>query len=165
MKEIERKFLLKGTQFTEILSTGEYPLIFLGIFRQGYVVVKETVTLRVRICILKHWRQAFLTAKGIIGDNTIERTEQEIKIEPELADKLLEDIDVITKSRYIYNDYVIDVFHGELDGLIVAEKEYDTLEEAHADTPPAWSYSEVTNNPQFLNHNLLGKKYINGIIA
>lgn len=165
MKEIERKFLLKDTQFSQISSIGQCPLIFVGVITQGYVVVKDKVTLRVRTCLLKNWKQAFLTVKGILGDNSIERIEEEIMIDPELADNLLEGVEVLTKTRYIYGEYIIDVYHDDLEGLFVAEREYDTIEEANSDTVPSWVYSEVTNNRQYLNHNLIGKKFVNGIIA
>lgn len=165
MKEIERKFLLSERDFTEIASLGKYPLILIGIMTQGYILVNDAVTLRVRISRNKNFKQSFLTVKGVLTDNTIERIEEEMVIDNALAEKLLASTDVLIKGRYFYGAYTIDVFLGDLEGLIIAEKEYSTLEEAMSDTVPEWVSGEVTNNPMYLNHNLIGKQFINGTIS
>ena len=70
---------------------------------------------------------------------------------------------IIEKTRYIlpYGKYKIeiDVFSGALDGLIVGEVEFPTLDEANAFIPPDFFGVEVTMNKAYKNQSLA----VNGI--
>ena len=50
--------------------------------------------------------------------------------------------------------FSIDVFEGELDGLILCETEADGLEELMSIQPPAYAGYEVTEDPFFTGGNL-----------
>ena len=61
--------------------------------------------------------------------------------------------DRLTKVRH-YHTYLgrvfsIDVFQGELDGLILCETEADGLEDLMSIEPPPYAIREVTENPFF----------------
>ena len=72
------------------------------------------------------------------------------------------DGNVITKRRYLipYDKYTIelDIFKGAFEGLIYAEVEFDTLEEATSFTPPSWFGTDVTSNPEYTNSYLSKKQ-------
>ena len=52
-----------------------------------------------------------------------------------------------------HREYTIelDLFHDALDGLIYAEVEFASVEEANAFTPPSWFGKEVTEDGSFTN--------------
>ena len=68
---------------------------------------------------------------------------------------------IIDKTRYevLYKNYVfeVDVFHGENEGLIIAEielsHEHETFEK------PAWLGTEVTGNRNYYNSQLTKNPY------
>ena len=92
-----------------------------------------------------------LTFKGerVNGANS----EYEFRIEEDLSNKLNK---VLTKTRYkiTKNQFIceIDVFHGDLDGLVLAEIEIDNINRV-IEVPDTWI--DVTNNKNFLNSNLI----------
>jgi CYTH domain-containing protein len=74
---------------------------------------------------------------------------------------------LITKTRYRIPDadakpssqthklfIELDVFHGELDGLLSAEVEFDTEEEALSYSAPEWFTKEVTDISTFHNSQM-----------
>lgn len=64
----------------------------------------------------------------------------------------------LRKVRYYHNDrsrvFSIDVFEGELEGLILCETEAGCLDELMAIEPPAYAQREVTEDPFFTGGNL-----------
>ncbi len=66
--------------------------------------------------------------------------------------------DRLTKTRYYHNAggrvFSIDVFAGELAGLVLCEVEADTLDELLAVEPPAYAPVEVTEDAFFTGGNL-----------
>jgi adenylate cyclase len=48
----------------------------------------------------------------------------------------------------------VDVFEGDLQGLVVAEAEFDGEDAAQAFTPPAWLGREVTDDEAYKNRAL-----------
>jgi CYTH domain-containing protein len=48
----------------------------------------------------------------------------------------------------------VDVYRGELEGLVVAEVEFPSEEAARAFEPPGWFGEEVTGDPRYLNETL-----------
>jgi CYTH domain-containing protein len=64
----------------------------------------------------------------------------------------------IKKTRYYHHDndvvYSIDVFEGELKGLVLCEIEADGLEELISAAPPVYARREVTADPFFTGGNL-----------
>lgn len=66
--------------------------------------------------------------------------------------------DRLKKVRYYHNCrgrvFSIDVFKGELDGLVLCETEADALEELMSAEPPSYVKHEVTEDPFFTGGNL-----------
>lgn len=55
----------------------------------------------------------------------------------------------ISKRRYRVDGVGLDVFEGELDGLMICEAEAATVEAIQARIFPAWTHREVTDDPFF----------------
>ncbi|WP_035851411.1 CYTH domain-containing protein [Kitasatospora azatica] len=62
---------------------------------------------------------------------------------------------VIRKTRYSVPPLGIDVFEPPLHGLVLAEAEFDTEEEARVFAPPAGCVAEVTADPRFTGGSLV----------
>ena len=66
--------------------------------------------------------------------------------------------DRLTKVRHYHHDcgrvFSIDVFEGELDGLVLCETEAGGLDELMSAEPPAYAQVEVTEDPFFNGGNL-----------
>ena len=142
--EIERKFLVKGDYKT--LATKSYRIT------QGYLSSIAERTVRVRICDAK----AFLTIKGKANKNGLTRFEWEKEIAIVDAQNLLLlcELGVIDKTRYIIPTsdnliFEIDEFHGENEGLVVAEIELPT--EEFPFMKPDWLGEEVSGDVKYYN--------------
>lgn len=142
--EIESKFLVH-TLPTD-LAQYNYKKI-----EQGYI--STTPVIRIR----KLNGQPILTVKG----KGLEiREEFEMPIEQEDYDKLLNKLEypLIKKVRYYipYNGYTIelDVFHEHLDGLILAEVEFKSVEEQQSFKPPTWFGNNVSKEAKYQNNRL-----------
>jgi len=55
----------------------------------------------------------------------------------------------ITKTRHSIQPFGIDVFDGELQGLILAEAEFDSAEAANALELPPFTLREISTDPRF----------------
>jgi len=149
-KEIERKFLVRTGAWTPS-GPGTH-------FKQGYLSsVKERVV-RVRI----EGTVAKLTIKGPSAGAT--RSEFEYPLPIEDAAVLLEQLcerPLIDKHRFLERHggwtWEIDVFHGDNEGLVVAEIELPA-EDAVFELPP-WAGDDVTADPRYFNSNLLKNPY------
>ena len=148
--EIERKFVLKGPAWKEG-ATGTY-------VRQGYLSTDQERTVRVRTI----GEEGFLTIKGITTRAT--RDEYEFEIPLAEASEMLEclcELPLIEKTRYIIPIdeliWEVDEFHGENEGLVVAEVELrDEDQPVHL---PLWIGEEVTEDPRYFNANLVDHPY------
>lgn len=145
-QEIERKFLVTGDFMPYVVSKKE--------ITQGYLNTDPHRTVRVRIS----GESAFITIKGIT--NGISRYEWEHPIELKDALELIKlcNKGLIRKTRYIVPtsedlQFEIDVFHDNLDGLIIAEIELPTTDTTF--DKPTWLGKEVTGNPKYYNSNLI----------
>jgi adenylate cyclase len=124
------------------------------LYRQGYLSsVKERVV-RVRIA----GEQGFLTIKGITI--SLSRLEFEYPIPLADASMMLDQLcerPLIEKTRYretfAGRTWEIDVFHGDNDGLVVAEVEVASPSDQIA--PPPWAGREVSDDPRYFNSNLV----------
>lgn len=144
MIEIERKYLVKSDDFKSVFSKKND-------IAQGYLSSVAERTVRVRI----KGEKGFLTIKGIGNETGISRFEWEKEIAVDEAKQLLKlcEKGVIEKTRYEvnYQNHIIeiDVFHGENEGLILAEielkDENETIEK------PDWLGEEVTNDKRYYN--------------
>lgn len=151
MKEIERKFLVKG-EFKSF-ACQVIPIL------QGYLSSLPERTVRVRL----YGGRAYLTIKGISDAKGVSRFEWEKEISPEEARELMKICEpgVIDKSRYLIRVdahlYEVDEFHGDNAGLILAEIEL--LSENEVFVKPEWLGEEVTGNPCYYNSFLVKCPY------
>jgi adenylate cyclase len=104
----------------------------------------------------------------IKSDGSLTRTEVEIEISKEQFDSLwgaTEDKRV-EKIRYEIpleeHTIELDVYDGELKGLVIAEVEFVSVEESARFVPPDWFDKEVTYDKKFRNRNLANKNKATG---
>ena len=148
-KEIERKYLVKGEVWKEMAEG--------VLYRQGYLNSLKERVVRARTMGPK----AALTIKGITVGAT--RLEFEYDIPLEDCNQLLElcEQPIIEKTRYKIPlgglIWEIDEFHGVNEGLVVAECELES--EDQAIDKPEWIGVEVTGKPEYFNSNLIAKPY------
>ncbi len=147
MKEIERKFLVKESIHSLLPSLKSKSI------QQGYISDTQNAIVRVRT----KGEKGFLTIKG--STKGITRTEFEYEIPLEEAKTLLSCFCEfkIEKERYEFHfnshTWEIDVFHGKLAGLIVAEIELKSEEEAF--NKPEWLSEEVSFDERYYNSSLI----------
>lgn len=149
-QEIERKFLVNATTYRDLAKGTHY--------KQGYLNSQKERVVRVRTIDTT----GFMTVKGITKGAT--RLEYEYEIPAKDADELLDQLceqPIIDKHRYkvAMGNHVweIDEFHGENEGLTVAEVE---LESEDQEFPkPDWIGEEVTGDPRYYNSNLIANPY------
>lgn len=69
----------------------------------------------------------------------------------------------VVKNRYIYKtnglNYEIDVFLKDLEGLVLVDVEFSSLEEKKSFVAPEWLLKEVTQETFLAGGMLCGKKY------
>jgi adenylate cyclase len=69
----------------------------------------------------------------------------------------------IEKTRYYYTEsavsYEVDVFEGELEGLILIDVEFSSKEDKNQFTPPEWFLADVTCEKFIAGGMLCGKRY------
>jgi CYTH domain-containing protein len=146
--EIERKFLVADPP----PDLDRHPSTAI---EQGYLAVDDDGT---EVRVRRRDGQALLTVKSGAGRS---RVEEELEIEPERFERLwpLTEGRRIEKRRYELPapggaTIELDVYAGALGGLVVAEVEFGSDEEADAFEPPAWLGPEVTDDPRFKNQRL-----------
>lgn len=153
--EIERKFLVKG-EFRDLAFMEAR-------ITQGYLSSDPARTIRVRI---KDDR-GFITVKGAGNDSGTSRFEWEKEIDAGDARAMLAIAEpgVIDKTRYFIRNedgihtWEVDVFHGDNEGLIIAEIELETEQDSFA--KPDWLGEEVTGNPMYYNSAISKNPYRN----
>lgn len=145
--EIERKFLVKSTAF----KTQAFKQFKIS---QGYLNSHPERSVRVRI---KN-ETGFLTIKGKSEDGGISRFEWEREIPLKEAETLLKlcEPGTIEKTRFLVSVekhvFEVDEFHGENEGLLIAEVELSSPDEQIIF--PDWLGKEVTGNKKYYNSQL-----------
>ncbi len=145
--EIERKFVVE----TLPSDLARHPS---DSIEQGYLALDDGVEVR-----LRHYRgHSYLTIKG---DGAGSRLEEEMEIDHARLRALwpLTSGRRIEKVRYRIPaadglTIELDVYRGALAGLVTAEVEFDTPEQAGRYAPPAWLGPEVTDDPRYKNRRL-----------
>lgn len=152
MIEMERKFLVKNLDF--ISKARSFSNI-----KQGFLNKDPLRTVRIR---LKE-NKGFITVKGLATDQGLSRFEWEKEIDYESATALLAlcEKGIINKTRYeiLVGTHVfeVDIFHGENNGLILAEIELETPKESFL--TPEWLGQEVTGQEKYYNSQLSIKPF------
>jgi len=149
-REIERKFLLCNEDWRG-LAPGR-------VYVQGYLACCGACSVRVRIAD----NTASLNIKSATTGLSRDEFEYEIPIQD--ARQMLTTLTrkpLIEKTRYpvAYKGFCweIDEFHGENQGLIVAEIELEHEDQVFA--KPGWLGEEVTGDPRYYNVNLAHMPY------
>ncbi len=143
--EIERKFLVPQTPE---LGDAEPDSI-----EQGYLTGGPDGEVRLR----RKGGTSLLTAKRGEG---LSREEAEIEISAEQFHALwpLTEGRRLRKRRhtlpYEGHEIEVDLYQGHLDGLLVAEVEFDSEQEAGDFDPPGWFGEEVTGDDAYMNRTL-----------
>ena len=148
--EIERKFLVK----TIPDNLSEYKC---RIIEQAYLCTEPVVRAR------KDNDEYYLTYKG---RGLMAREEYNLPLTNESYQHLLAKADgnIITKKRYEIPDGTgktieLDIFEGVFSGTVVAEVEFETIEEANSYTAPSWFGKDVTNDTAYHNSNMSKKRF------
>jgi len=139
--EIERKFLVDTRKWNPTgKGTG---------FVQAYLSIEPNPTVRIRIAEEK----AFLTIKG--RSETISRPEFEYEIPVDEAQEMMKLAisNPVKKIRYeiMHEGFLweVDVFLGKNDGLVIAELELES--ENQAFPRPDWLLAEVSGDRRYYN--------------
>jgi adenylate cyclase len=145
-QEIERKFLVKGgfkeAAFDALRIT------------QGYLSTAPGRSVRVRL----KGDKGFLTIKGPSRDGGLSRFEWEKEIGADEARELLAlcEPGLIDKTRWLVkagiHTFEVDEFHGDNEGLIMAEVELSAPDEPYE--KPDWLGQEVTGDRRYYNSSL-----------
>ena len=148
--EIERKFLVKDDSWRGLGPGSRY--------RQGYLSTDHERTVRARVVAGK----GYLTIKGKTVNAA--RAEYEYSIPLQDAEAILDELcerPLIEKTRYRidYQGLVweVDEFEGENAGLVIAEVELASADQAVS--LPGWIGEEVTADPRYYNANLIANPF------
>jgi CYTH domain-containing protein len=146
-REIERKFLVDALPDGFALHPAEDVL-------QGYLAIEASGK---EVRLRRAGGRFVLTVKR--GDG-LEREEVEVSLDraqfealwPLTAGRRLRK----TRTRVPHGRLTIEVdrYHDALDGLIVAEVEFDSVEESRSFAPPSWLGREVTDDDRYKNRCL-----------
>ncbi|HKE81970.1 MAG TPA: CYTH domain-containing protein [Solirubrobacteraceae bacterium] len=146
--EIERKYLVDEPP----ADLDRWPATAI---EQGYLAIAPDGT---EVRVRRRAGDATLTVKSGGGRS---RAEEELAIEPERFERLwpLTEGRRIEKTRYEIAleggpTVELDVYAGALAGLVVAEVEFGSEEDADAFAGPPWLGREVTDDPRFKNQRL-----------
>lgn len=143
--EIERKFLIK--KLPDNLTSYKARKI-----EQAYLCTDPVVRVR------RDNDDYYLTYKS---KGMIVREEYNLPLTKEAYGHLLAKADgnIITKTRYEIPEkdnltIELDVFEGKFDGLLLAEVEFASEEEALGYIPPEWFGEDVSNSTKYHNSTL-----------
>lgn len=145
--EIERKFLVE-TPPDDYMS---YPF---HTIEQAYLCTEPVIRIR------QEDSSYYLTykSKGLLS-----REEYNLPLTKESYAHLLKKADgnILTKKRYLIPvpekpelTIEFDVFEGRFSGLMLAEVEFSSEEEANAFIPPSWFTKDVTFSGEYQNSRL-----------
>ena len=153
---INIKFLLSAMVFEKKYLVSELPdnlpQYKCRKIEQGYLSSSPVVRVRMDN------DEYYLTYKG---KGLLAREEYNLPLTKESYEHLIKKADgtIITKKRYEIPDnsghtIELDIFEGVFSGTILAEVEFDSVEEAESYNPPAWFKEDVTMNKMYHNSNM-----------
>jgi len=149
--EIERKFLVTG-DFKQLAASH-------GRIVQGYLCSRRGCTVRVRLRADK----GYLTIKGPSRDGGLSRYEfeKEITVDEALSLLTLCEPGIVDKDRWLVpvgkHTFEVDEFHGDNEGLVVAEVELAGNNESFGHPP--FLAKEVTGLCRYYNSHLRAHPY------
>lgn len=143
--EIEHKYLVVNDSYKK-MAIGKV------VIKQGYLNRNPDRTVRVRVM----GEKGFLTVKS--RNHGAKRLEFEYEIPKQDAEEILKlsQPGIIDKTRYMvpFSGLIweVDEFHGNLNGVTVAEVELPELDCCYE--KPPFIGEDITGNPKFYNSNL-----------
>jgi len=143
--EVERKFLVAKPPDLDEETAEEID--------QGYLAIGSEEEVRLR----RKGEKLLLTAKRGSG---LARDEAETELDQDDFEQLwaLTEGKRLHKRRYVIpagdREIELDVYSGDLEGLVVAEIEFPSEKAAREFEPPGWLGQEVTGDPAYLNETL-----------
>ena len=144
--EIERKFLVTGEGWRASIVRSRAMV-------QAYIARGEHASVRVRIM---DDSEARLTIKGRISGMTRAEFEYPVPVEDARALLAMRTGHLVAKRRHDVTEdgrlWEVDVFEGELAGLVMAECELAAEDEAVV--RPPWLGREVTHDARYYNASL-----------
>ncbi len=150
--EIERKFIVTG-DFKSLATSCTH-------IQQGYIASGHGRTVRVRI----RDEKGYLTIKGPSANGGLSRYEfeKEIPLSDARDLMLICEPGIIDKHRYLVpatdgHVWEVDEFHGDNEGLIMAELELKSEDETFV--IPAFIKREVTGDRRFYNSHMRQNPY------
>ncbi len=153
-QEIEYKFLVKGDFRPFVTEKHE--------ITQAYLSAHPKRTVRIRI----QDNKGYINIKGSAKVSGLMRFEWEKEIPVEEARELmaLRESGLVVKTRHIVPagnglKFEVDEFHGDNEGLLLAEIELPTVETAFE--KPSWLGEDVTGTPSFYSSELSKNPYKN----
>lgn len=148
-QEIERKFLANLSLLEGSPDDYEYTAI-----RQGYLVIGDDGSeARLRDKAGKYTLTVKTKGDLVRGEWETEVDESQFEILwPATEGKRVEK----TRFKIPYGEHVIelDIYEGQLDGLVTAEIEFESMQAAQQFVPPEWLGKDVTQESSFKNQNL-----------
>ena len=150
--EIERKFLVRGEDYRRQATSKSR-------IKQGYIMSRNGRTVRVRV----RDDRGFLTIKGPSQNGGLSRYEFEKEITLDEAQNLFRlcEPGAIEKTRYLvksgHHTFEVDEFHGDNEGLVMAEVELSAPDEPY-ERPP-FIGKEVTGDRRYYNAYLSHHPY------
>lgn len=142
--EIERKFLISKENLPKDIESYSFHLI-----EQAYLCMNPVIRIR------RQDEQFILTYKG---SGMMTREEYNLPLTEEGYLHLLKKADgiLITKKRYLIplksgHTAELDEFYGEYQGLLMAEVEFTSEEEANSFVKPDWFGEDVTFDGRYHN--------------
>ncbi|MBO7301593.1 MAG: CYTH domain-containing protein [Bacteroidaceae bacterium] len=145
--EIERKFLVTDDCYKAMAFHCDR-------IAQGYICRQGGNSTRVRV----RGDKGFLTIKGASNDGGVSRFEWEKEIPVSEAWELMKlcPTPIIDKTRYLVDFkghvFEVDEFYGDNEGLVVAEVELNSVDEAFE--KPLFLGKEVTGEGKYYNSSL-----------
>ena len=145
--EIERKFLVN--ELPPDLENYPHNEIM-----QGYLIITDN---DIEVRIRKKGEKFYETVKA--GSGLVRKESQKDIPEQAFWDHWpLTEGKRVQKIRYDINHagklIELDIYSGDLEGLIVAEVEFESEEESVSFDPPTWFGEEVTRDERYKNKNL-----------
>ena len=142
--EIEKKFLVKDISHLDLSNYNKIKMI------QDYLYIDQLTIVRKRKCIKNNKTTYIYTIKTDKKNLSVNEIEKEIT-EAEYNSLPTNPIyNSLSKTRYIipYIDDLkieLDIFHGIYDGIVFAEIEFNSEEQANSIPVPDWFYKELSH--------------------
>ena len=146
--QIKRTFLVDADDLPwEAISSGSSRDLV-----QSYVSYSPEIRIRV-----SNGTDFRFTMKMPLDDVGLARQDVEFPLTEDEYNDLFRKIsgDIIYKTRYSFNydgmQMTVDIFTHQLSGLIFADVEFDSVEDANDFMPPAWFGEDVTADDRYKN--------------